>query len=142
MANYCAATRTNYFRVKDEEKFRDIVHACVAEDELKIFERAEPTGDRLFGLGCEGTISGVEDSEDDDYPDYSYDAFTSALQEVIPEGEAIIIMEARHEKLRYVVGYASVITKTEIKSVDMERDAIKLARGMLNNPDFCTITEY
>ena len=142
MANYYATIRTNYFTVKDETKFREVVDSCIAEDELHIFEDTLPDGRKLFGFGCYGSIYGIPPGDDEDDDDNSLDAFYDALQEVLPEDEAIIITEIGWEKLRYLIGCCTVITKNDIQFIDVRAKAIDLARSMLKNDAFQTQMDY
>ena len=140
MANYSANTRSNYFSVTDEAAFRRIIASCIgSDDSITVFEQSDGSG--KFGFGCYGQILGVLINEDDpDSPDY--DAFCYDLQGVLAEDDAIIITEVGNEKLRYLTGYCTVITKNEIRGVDVCDTAMALARDMLDNPAFTTQMDY
>lgn len=142
MANYYATIRTNYFTVKDENKFREAINSCSAEDELHIFEVKRPDGNKLFGFGCYGSIYGIPPREDEDDDENHLGAFYDALQEVLPEDDAIIITEVGNEKLRYLIGCCTIITHNEIQFVDVWDKAIDLARTMLKNDAFQTQMDY
>ena len=140
MANYYAFIRSNYFSVTDETRFREIIASCLGSDEaIRIFESSDGSG--KFGFGCYGSISGVPDDEDDP-DDYDVDAFYEALQEVLVEGDAIIITEIGYEKLRYLIGVCTIITKREIQFVNLSDRAVALACEMLGNADFQTQMDY
>ena len=108
MANYCCTIRTNYFHVKDEDKFRDLmsrVYGC--EDSIHLWEEKDSDGKAVFGFGVYGGIAGLrnaQEDEDDDVDESSYDEFIDGLQSCVADNDAIIIMEAGNEKMRYVVG--------------------------------------
>ena len=145
MANYCATTRTNYFRVTDEDMFCEIIdNMTTGEGGVEPF--AEKTdGEKLYGFGCYGSISGLNrydaDGEaDDEEPDY--DRMIDELQAVVHPDDAIIIMEAVSEKLRYLTGFCTVITRDKVQTIDMNKQAVELAREMLGNPDYKTKMEY
>jgi hypothetical protein len=142
MAQYTAWTRTNYFAVTDEDKFREIMAACVSseEDELTIIESKESPN--KVGFLCGGTILGIRDGEDSDDGEYDDTAFHAAIQSVLADGDAIIITEVGHELMRYLYGHVTVITKHDIKAVNLYSKGIELARTMLNNPEFTTQAEY
>lgn len=142
MANYYATIRTNYFSVKDEVKFREIVDSCSAEDTVHLFEVEQPNGSKLFGFGCYGSIYGIPPGEDEDDDDNNLDAFYDALQEVLPEDEAIIITEIGNEKLRYLIGCCTVITHNGIQFIDVRDKAVGLARTMLQNDAYQTKMDY
>ena len=138
MANYYATIRTNYFGVSDESKFRDILELCCAEDTIHLFEYEDSTS--KFGFGCNGTIYGLVTGEDD--TGFDLDAFYKALQELVAEGDAIIITEVGFEKLRYLIGCCTVITKNDIRFVNVQDKAIELARSMLQDNNFTTQMDY
>ena len=145
MANYCCAVRTNYFRVRDEKvfcEFMECVYGC--EDEIHVWEETAPNGDKLFGFGCYGGISGVRNSadEDNDDCDTAYDEFIDGLQACVADGDAIIILESGNEKLRYLVGQATIITSDKVAGFEMHDWAMEAAARMLNNPDYRTKCVY
>ena len=140
MANYCAVIRTNYFSVTDETRFREIMASCVGDEEdTEVFESED--GSDKFGFGCFGTISGIpEDTDDPDSADLG--AFYDALQSVLAEGDAIIITEIGYEKLRYLIGVCTVITKRDIRYIDVRQKAVELAMEMLGDNGFTTQMDY
>lgn len=140
--------RTNYFRVKDEESFRNLmarVYGC--EDTVDFWPAKDKDGNTVFGFGCYGGISGVrnaEEDEDGDVEETSYDEFLDGLQKCVAEDDAIIILESGNEKLRYVTGYATIITSKDIQTLDLTTMAKETAATMLNNPEseWTTVCEY
>ena len=89
-------------------------------------------------FGCEGSLYGIEDENGD----YSYGLFIEGLQKYLVDDDAVIILEAGHEKLRYVSGSADIVTKQEIFSLDITSLATQKAREMLCNPDYKTECDY
>lgn len=163
MANYECVLRSNYFHVKDEESFRAFMNTVSGEDIHLWEEKDERDGSTLFGFGCYGSIYGVsaeeveededvEDEEDDEDIEYEenededeenpYTLFLKGLQEHIADNDAVIICEAGNEKLRYVTGFATVITSDGIETISIDELAISKAREMLNNKDFNTKMDY
>ena len=143
MSDYYCTTRTNYFRVKDESKFREIM-SLVRGDECDVSlwdDRVDNSGNKLFGFGCYGFIYGIFD-EDDEYDDGAYDRFLRLLKTCVADDDAIIIFESGHEKLRYVCGDAVIVTSSEIASVDLTYQAIDKAREMLGKTDWTSRCEY
>lgn len=132
MANYYGACRSNYFAVKSEAALRKLISHCVAEDHINIFERNTPDG-KLFGFGCYAGIPALR-LEEDDEPDQK--AFFRILKRIVADGHAIIIAEAGHEKLRYVVGDAVVITGKGIRYMSITHQALNVARVLLKNPNY------
>lgn len=60
---------------------------------------------------------------------------------LIDDDDAVIIMESGHEKLRYLIGSALVITNRDIEYLDVGTLAVKKASEMLG-VDFTTRLEY
>lgn len=144
MANYISTMRTNYFRVKDEAVFRDFMnHIQGCEDTVEVFERASEDGTRYFGFGCYGGIFGYVDDDDDDLDyDIAYEKFFKMLHDIVAEDDAIILMEVGNEKLRYVTGYATIITTNDSRTIDLTNDAIELAGKMLGDSGYRTQVDY
>lgn len=67
--------------------------------------------------------------------------FYQELQKILPDQEAMILMEAGNEKLRYVVGLATIVTNKEIRFVNMEDVALKTVKSMIGE-DFTTQMDY
>ena len=143
MANYCCATRTNYFKVKNEEKFMDFmknVHG--SENDIQIWTR-ESNGTKHFAFGCYGGISGWNDTDDEDYDwDIAYDNFTNGLSRLVTEDDAIIIFESGNEKLRYLTGNAMIITSKDTAYININNAATRKAADMLGNPEWETRLNY
>ncbi len=146
MANYCCTVRTNYFHVKDEEEFRALmarVYGC--EDSVELWEDKDDDGKTVFGFGVYGGISGVRNAQDDeneDCDDSAYDEFIDGLQKCVADDDAIIILEAGNEKMRYVVGSAIIITSKDYEYLDIATLATKRAAYILRNPKWQTRCEY
>lgn len=141
MANYCCTIRTNYFHVKDENAFRTFmsrVYGC--EDDIELWEEKDKDGRAVFGFGVYGGISGIRDQDADE--DSSYDDFIDKLQEFVADDDAVIILESGNEKMRYVVGSATIVTSSDYKYIDIEDIAVKQAGEMLHNPLWKTICDY
>lgn len=148
MADYACVLRSNYFHVKDEESFRAFMNTVSGEDLHLWEEKDEKDGSTLFGFGCYGSIYGVTGYEDDENEEYeenedeSYTLFLKGLQEYIADNDAVIICEAGNEKLRYVTGFATVITSDGIETISIDELAISKAREMLKNSDYNTKMDY
>ena len=142
MATYGCATRTNYFRVKDEETFRDLM-ARVNSEDCSVWEKNNDSGQKFFGFGGYGSINGVrpKGSNDDDYDEdcgYEIDAFLNELAECVADDDAVLLFEAGHEKLRYVTGFVYVVTSKDVKCIDLKYAGKDLAKSMLGNPNWET----
>lgn len=147
MANYCCATRTNYFHVNDADKFKKFMKKVgVTEDRLEVWEEKDADGKAVFGFGCYGSICGVPvcDSEgvEEEYCDYDYDSFVDGLAELVADDDAVIILESGNEKLRYVVGTAMVITSRHSEFLEIDALAAQTASRLLNDPKWKTRITY
>ena len=143
MANYTCAIRTNYFRVKDPDRFRAFMERVRgSEDSVELWEEKAADGHLLFGFGTYGSISGLRDNESDEASEDDYDAFLNGLQEHVAEDDAIIIFEAGREKLCYVVGTALIITAGEYAALDIRDLAIAQAGKMLYIPNWTSKCDY
>lgn len=144
MANYTCAIRTNYFKVKDNEKFEEFMSHIYGED-FYVFDMADKDGNTLYAFGCYGNIGGYFDSEEDcedgDW-DNAYDAFVNGLVKQVAEDDAVLIFESGNEKLRYVIGNVTVITSKGYEYRDITDIGVEMAREMLNNPDYSTQCDY
>lgn len=146
MANYSCTIRTNYFHVKDNEKFEEFMAHVYGED-LELFHTVDSNGNKLYGFGCYGGISGYFDSEedykdDDEAWDNAYDNFIDRLADHVTEDDAVLIFESGYEKLRYVVGSVTVITNKGYEYRDITNIGVEVASQMLNNPNYITRCEY
>lgn len=139
MANYCCAVRTNYFHVKDPEAFREFMKTVTAsEDRIYVWESKDNGGKTVFGFGCYSTILGVESEGGDT----DYDEFVNTLAELVAEDDAIIIIESGNEKLRYLVGSATIITGQDIEYLEIDTIAAESAAAMLKNKSWKTKMWY
>lgn len=139
MAEYYGFTLTNYFAVKDEDRFKTALGRCaVCEDKINIFERTVD-GHKFFAFGCYSSLLGfpVSDSEDD--TEYDLDEFYNDLQTVVADGDAIIITEVGHEKLRYLVGVCMIITQSGHSVVNLNDISLGKARELLKDNTYSAV---
>ena len=146
MANYCCAYRTNYFKVKDNEKFKEFMTHVYAED-LEVLHKKDENGNELYGFGGYGGISGYFNNENeyedsDEAWDNAYDNLIDGLAKQVAENDAILLFEVGNEKLRYVVGSVAVITSKGYEYRDITNVGVEIARQMLNNPNYDTRCAY
>ena len=97
MANWYGTSRSNYFKVKDEEAFREWVESR----DLEVFEN-------LVG---QWGIAPSSMSGDGSWPSYDNEVdaaidFQAELIEHLAEGQVAILMTIGAEKLYYLTGYA------------------------------------
>lgn len=152
MANYYGHTRTNYFRVTDAGRLKQIIDSARSgEDTISLFQH--PIVDEIYyGFGCHDSISGLcenweqpnacnnTDELDDDEP--SFDLFIEELSEILHPDDAIIITEIGYEKLRYLIAWSVVITRNDSFYIDLRSASLQKARDMLQNPGWNTAMEY
>lgn len=142
MANYNCCVRTNYFHVKDPDAFRSFMcRVYGTEDDVELWEVKDHDGNLVFGFGTNGGISGLCDVDEEDNDD-SYDLFIDGLQEHLCDDDAAIILEVGHEKLRYIVGSATVVTKKHCEYLDIRSLATAKAAELLGNPQWTTQCDY
>lgn len=142
MANYNCVVRTNYFHVKDLGAFMDLMNRTVgSEDEVELWKETDKEGNPIYAFGCYGGIAGLPNKSDDEIDDDSYDRFTDELQKCVAENDAVIIMEAGHEKLRYITGSAFIITTSGTKYLNMETIALDATEKLLET-DYVTRMHY
>jgi hypothetical protein len=105
MANYYENARTNYFRVKDDEKFKEFISSF---DGLTTYEDDENRHTILFDYE-----SGVPFSKyNDETQDYDDVDFLGELSTHLADNSVAVLMGAGAEKLRYINGYAEAIDNT------------------------------
>lgn len=136
MANYMGVSRTNYFRVTDEQRYNELLGKLVCEDNIHDFTE-ERNGILYHGFGAYDSIEYIED----EYEDYNFDKFLEEIQKILPDDEAFMYFESGYEKLRYVSGFVIVCTNKEIKSTSLDSWAKEQAKQLLGS-DFETQTEY
>ena len=138
MANYGCASRTNYFRVPDEEKYQELFSGLCAEDTIQDFTVVDENGSLLHGFGCYGSLFWEDpNGEAED----GFDGFVDVLRKILPEDEAFIYLESGNEKLRYLIGIYITATRDEVRSGDIAELAQEAARDMLGD-EFTTRVYY
>lgn len=135
MANYTCTQSTNYFRVTDEKRFRELMSCLVAEDEIHVLSRISEDGTVFHRFGSYSNIECLPDGDED--ADYSIDWFLKEIQKILPEKEAFMLFEVGNEKLRYVYGSALVVTRDNIASMEITDWAQMKAQELLGD-DFHT----
>ena len=123
MANYYSTCRTNYFKVKDKEAFRNWVVSLCAEGVE--FIEADKNKDLVGLLFCNG-IPDVRNVFGDNGEGVECDFFEELKSHLRP-GQVAVYVEAGAEKHRYVQGFAVALTPGK-KAVEVSLDDIyKLA---------------
>lgn len=104
MANYYATARTNYFKVKDLDAFKEWLKS-VRMNDLSLIEDAD-TGRVGINATCGDCAGWMLNYEDDDGEEHD---LLAELAEHLTEGEVAILVEAGAEKVRYVHGFAMAV---------------------------------
>lgn len=142
MANYVCTSRTNYFRVTNENAYAELFENLCSEDDIEDFTETDKDGVVWHGFGSYGTIDYIEPCEDEnDYNEPDFDLFAKRLQNILPENEAFVLLEVGSEKLRYVTGYATIITKNDFRSISLTEMARTECKNLLGS-SFETKMEY
>lgn len=110
MADYGAVTRSNYFRVKDKQKF---IEWC---DSLELKPITKENDEKLCGFlvrtdnGAMPTHKGDEDFD-----------FFQELATHLVDGEVAVVIEVGAEKDRYLCGFADAVnSQGEMVSVCLD----------------------
>lgn len=136
MANLDITVRTNYFRVTDKNRFRQLFDRVISEDDIQIWE-SEYEPDKL-AFGTYGAIVGLLDT-DDEITDTSYEYLLIELQKLIVPGDACIITTVGNCKLRCVLADTIIITHNKIDSITLETAALEKARSLLETENWETV---
>ena len=145
MSQWYGNTRTNYFRVNNEEKYKELFKHLVSDSGDNIADFSKNQNDEvLHAFGTYGSIDFLEKipQENNEDLEYNFDCFISELQKILPDNEAFIMIESGNEKLRTVTGYALVVTRDKIQNIELRDWAVSTAKQLLNNPNFETQVEY
>lgn len=98
MANYYAVARSNYVRIDDMDGLTE----ALSPFDITISEKTPESG--LYCLLCDEGWPSFGFDEDD--KEVEFEPFVHIMP-FVKEGEVFITMEVGHEKLNYLVGYAT-----------------------------------
>lgn len=117
MANWYGTCRSNYFRVKDEAAFAEML----GEFEARLITNS----DGLVGFISDDEYGGIPNRYDEDEDEYT--SITETIGEHLAENQVCVIVEAGAEKARYVTGRAIALAwngeRTEIDTRDIYKQA-------------------
>lgn len=144
MADYIGRFRTNYFRVKDDQAFRDWMHGFVDANAGAHFQtvmKAEK-GVSTHMFGAETDLSDIrvpgcpEPNEDaDGIPK----ELILGIQSHLMPGDACVIIEVGYERLAELHGGLTVITEHEIRKASLSQIARTMVRDMLADPGWDSV---
>jgi len=117
MAKYVNIFRSSYFRVKDEDKWKDLWENHVDGEDLEDFSYKDDDGNRWHGFGGSGTYGYFNSRDALEYGDemLDLDDFLDKIAELIIQGDACVIYDVGYEKLRYISGSTIVVTTGEVQ---------------------------
>ena len=149
MANYYGYTRTNYFKVTNEDEFFKLINECGSDDPrgIDVWTSKDKDGSKLYAFACESDLLGLSIINDDDRIEeddccYDYDEFIKELQKFLPDGEAVLITNIGKEKLCYLHGDIHIVTNKQTVLKSLRSIGIETARELLGNAEWDTKNEY
>ena len=120
MSTYIAQSRSNYFKVKDEELFRKF---C-GQYELEILAPDAKSADRRFGFLFYGSLPMDRTDDNDNW--IEADLVQELSQQLAP-GEVAVVIQVGWEKMAVLTGYARAVNdKGETVEVNLT-DIYRLA---------------
>lgn len=157
MANYECAWRTNYFRVKNADLFRQAMELSKKTSEDLYIKESCSGVFMLGGYGSPSFCPGWLDKEEDlqaakevmekiglqyNECEEDEDIFFNVLQKCVDENDAILFKEGGWEKLRYIGISAGIITSKSIEWIEIDKQLFATARKLLKNDNWETQLEY
>lgn len=144
MANYIAKSRTNWFRVTDEEQFQKLCAELVGgEDAIEFCEEGDDEG--LWHMFyCHDTIScypkdvrfeedvAIDPETGEEADTFPIDGWIEDLRKVLHPNDPFAYFEIGSEKMRYLVGYAFLATReTPVECIDIQNWVLERSREIL-----------
>ena len=128
MDKYQISVITNRFHVSDDSAFEEFMDRVIIEDggELELIAQTDADGLTVYGFAADGLIIGVQDEDETDSDDVLYDNFLLGLQELVDEGDAIIILEtgrsggANEKSGLQIYATATIVTTADTDYIDLQ----------------------
>ena len=138
MSTYSGSFRSNYFRVTDAKKLKDIIdHTESFNASVELYDNHDGRW-YIRGGGCDWGIGLPHYDDNGEYDGICGMDLYKALQKIVAQDDAIIIIHIGREGYRYSIAYAVVITRKHIEYIDLEKEVMVRARIMLDNPNWDT----
>lgn len=144
MANWYGTTRTNYFRVKDEERYQQLFSRLSGEEPVEDFTK---TVDKKIyhGFGSYGDISFYEFDEDGNI-DYDSQVdivdFISEVGKILTDDSCFVLTCVGNEKLRYLTGICFIaFPDGTVKQESLDHFAISQAKEYFGE-DYVLCLDY
>lgn len=128
---YRATTRTNSFRVTDEEKYQEVFKKlhCLNSDILPADLTVEKNGVKYHAFAtCEYlSYDGLEGEED----------FIAELQTVLPADEVFVLVTSfMTDDFVSLTNTAFVANRNEVRTIDIRDTAERMAADLMNDPHY------
>jgi hypothetical protein len=136
MANYYGYSRSNYFKVKNKEKFKEFLNQF---NGFEYIEDDKGLSGWLIDTEYGGHDTTIYDEETEDYIEDIN--FEDELSKHLKKGQVAIYQEIGYEKLRYLTGYSVAVNwegKVETVGID---DIYNIANTVLGGEDV-TMAHY
>ena len=128
MGNYASAERTNFFHVKDEERFRKTFQEAFESDDFHLWEEKDAEGNTVFAFGGQSKFYSTIDHN------YGYHRFISFLQESVARDDVIVFMKVESEVTKdvpSVMGDVILVTSNDTQRINLAHMAWEHAQEML-----------
>lgn len=134
--NYVNIFRSSYFRVKDEDKWKDLWKNHVDGEDLEDFSYKDEYGNQWHGFGGSGMYGYFNNREalEDDDEMLDPDDFFDKIAELIVGGDACVIYYVGHEKLRYISGSVVVVTEGKVQYNNLADVAHRMMKAIGVDP--------
>lgn len=146
MANWYGQTRTNYFRVTDEEGYQSLIKRLSGEDDIEDFSETKEDGKFYHAFGCYCDLGFYElDSKGNIDYDAQLDIYTffEEIGKILEEGSAFVFMCTGAEKLRYLTGYCAIVFPDgTIESTSLDSFAYNAASTYYNDSSYSLMLNF
>lgn len=124
MANYECCSVTNNFNVTDKKRLEDIV---IGIPGAMLYHNNNADKPDSFMIVCYDSVNLTFPAAEDGGYDYEHEQDTvDEIQKILPDNEAVIIMEVGSEKCM-PTAYATVITNKTVAGINLAEAAKDLA---------------
>lgn len=129
MSNYTEKYKTNYFHVTDEGRYQELCKGLYGDeggDYLKTEHHEQSThgaDNHILHSFCgDGSPEWVPNIPEDENADREseFGTFIKELQKILPDDEVFVIKGIGSRKCATMNAYATVVSKTEVKTVDVD----------------------
>lgn len=133
MANCEAKARTNWFRVADEARWNELSKNLVAdEDDIEFYDKIDVEGNLRHAFCAYSSIgyrlTPYDSTDEDEDPEFGFGTFLAEMQKILPDGEAFVYKEIGNEKLRFMHGFADVVTNKRIRMISLDDAILKYVK--------------